>query len=58
MHYFPKKKLQNVQNPGIIPSFYGHLTIVSMSAKKGHHKIGACAEIGQNRIRGGWGVKK
>ena len=24
----------------------------------GHHKIGACAEIGQNRIRGGWGVKK
>ena len=26
--------------------------------KIGHHKIGACAEIGQNRIRGGWGVKK
>ena len=23
----------------------------------GHHKIGACVEIGQNRIRGGWGVK-
>ena len=24
----------------------------------GHHKIGSCVEIGQNRIRGGWGVKK
>ena len=24
----------------------------------GHHKIGACAEIGQNWTRGGWGVKK
>ena len=29
-----------------------------MRGKIGHHKIGACAEIGQNRIRGGWGVKK
>ena len=28
------------------------------SLRVGHHKIGACAEIGQNRIRGGWGVKK
>ena len=28
------------------------------SGKIGHHKIGASAEIGQNRIRGGWGVKK
>ena len=26
--------------------------------KIGHHKIGACAEIGQNWIRGGWGWKK
>ena len=26
--------------------------------KIGHHKIGACAEIGQNWIIGGWGVKK
>ena len=26
--------------------------------KIGHHKIGACAEIGQNRIRGGWGGQK
>ena len=25
------EKLQNIQNPGIIPSFYGHLTIVSLS---------------------------
>ena len=24
----------------------------------GHHKIEAGAEIGQNRIRGEWGVKK
>ena len=29
-----------------------------LRGKIGHHKIGACAEIGQNRIRGGWGVKK
>ena len=29
-----------------------------LRVKIGHHKIGACAEIGQNRIRGGWGVKK
>ena len=28
-----------------------------LRVKIGHHKIGACAEIGQNRIRGGWGVK-
>ena len=34
-------------------SFRGGLRV-----KIGHHKIGACAEIGQNRIRGGWGVKK
>ena len=27
-------------------------------AKKGCHKIGAWAEIGQNRIRGGGGVRK
>ena len=26
--------------------------------KIGHHKIGAWAWIGQNRIRGGWGVQK
>ena len=26
--------------------------------KIGHHRIGAWAEIGQNGIRGGWGVKK
>ena len=26
--------------------------------KIGHHKIGACAEIGQNRIRGGLGGQK
>ena len=29
-----------------------------LRVKIGHHKIGACSEIGQNRIRGGWGVKK
>ena len=29
-----------------------------LGGKIGHHKIGACAEIGQNRIRGGWRVKK
>ena len=29
-----------------------------LRVKIGHHKIGACAEIGQNRMRGGWGVKK
>ena len=29
-----------------------------LRGKIGHHKIGASAEIGQNRIRGGWGVKK
>ena len=29
-----------------------------LRVKIGHHKIGACAELGQNRIRGGWGVKK
>ena len=29
-----------------------------LRVKIGHHKIGACAEIGHNRIRGGWGVKK
>ena len=29
-----------------------------LRVKIGHHKIGACAEIGQNRIRGEWGVKK
>ena len=28
-----------------------------LRVKIGHHKIGAWAEIGQNRIRGGWGVK-
>ena len=28
-----------------------------LRVKIGHHKIGACAEKGQNRIRGGWGVK-
>ena len=26
--------------------------------KIGRHKKGAWTEIGQNRIRGGWGVKK
>ena len=34
-------------------SFRGDLRV-----KIGHHKIGTCAEIGQNRIRGGWGAKK
>ena len=29
-----------------------------LRVKIGHHKIGACAEKGQNRIWGGWGVKK
>ena len=29
-----------------------------LRGKIGHHKIGACAEIGQNWIWGGWGVKK
>ena len=29
-----------------------------LRVKIGHHKTGTCAEIGQNRIRGGWGVKK
>ena len=29
-----------------------------LRVKIGHHKIGAYAEMGQNRIRGGWGVKK
>ena len=29
-----------------------------LRGKIGHHKIGTSAEIGQNRIRGGWGVKK
>ena len=29
-----------------------------LRGKIGHHKIGASAEIGQNRMRGGWGVKK
>ena len=29
-----------------------------LGVKIEHHKIGVLAEIGQNRIRGGWGVKK
>ena len=29
-----------------------------LRGKIGHHKMGACAEIGQNRIRGGWGGQK
>ena len=28
-----------------------------LRVKIGHHKIGACAEIGQNRIRGDGGSK-
>ena len=42
------KKFENLIN---VLSFY-------LKDKIGHHKIGACAKIGQNRIRGGWGVKK
>ena len=29
-----------------------------LRVKIGHHKIGVCAEMGQNRIRGGWGGQK
>ena len=37
---------------------YESFRVGGLRVKIGHHKIGACAEIGQNRIRGGWGVKK
>ena len=43
---------------GKLETFYKiYLYIKVLRVKIGHHKIGAWAEIRQNRIWGGWGVK-
>ena len=48
------KKLEE----NILAHHYKHKKDKAGGVKIGHHKKGAWAEIGQNRIRGGWGVKK